>query len=56
MLPVKDLPEIAADLVKQMQEIANKFTGTQQTLTDNGFSFLRQIDFKDLPLAITKEE
>jgi hypothetical protein len=46
---VKDLPREATNLVKNVQEITDQFTGLQQEFVNSWFKALRQFDFSKLP-------
>ena len=56
VVPFKDLPEPAVDLMKQMQGMTEKVTETQQVFADNWFNLLRQVNGKSLPLPVVEEE
>ena len=55
VMPLKDLPQPAVDLMKQMQGMTEKVTETQQVFADNWFNLLRQVDGMSLPLPAIEE-
>lgn len=55
VVPVKDLPQPVVDIVNQMRGATDKVTEAQQTLADNWFKLLKQVDFNQSPLALVQE-
>ncbi|MCB0181478.1 MAG: hypothetical protein KDI62_24840 [Anaerolineae bacterium] len=55
VVPVKDLPEPVVDMFKKMRGATDKVTEAQQTLADNWFKLLKQVDFNQTPLALVQE-
>lgn len=55
VVPVKDLPEPVVDMFNQMRGATDKVTEAQQTLADNWFKLLKQVDFNQTPLALVQE-